>query len=354
METEKKVDNVDRKRLIPMVVSWLSLSTAAFGVLLCLDLLTIVLSGDAGSCTQDGCETVLQSAVSKPLGIPLPAYGCAAFLTVLVSLLVKPQKKSYREMVKVMRTVVIVSSCVISGLLIAYATVVLHAKCPWCRTSAIAFAGLGILILAGGKYLDRLRWTGVVASFVCAAIAVGVFDRSMRAGKADNTLIKERSIAALWPEKERVIGDFAKSRVRCLVFVDFTCSTCLEELKELIPFAQQNPILALGIRNRNIHEQTAERMSALSHAAARQGRYWEFVKALASAGSEHSSDDLVRSMNLDSNDDDYEATRKDDRIARTAGIQSTPVLLFWTKGRPAEVGTVRDVKRIVADTLEAG
>lgn len=116
-------------------LTWLSRALSLTGLAIATYLAWTYLHDQAPVCAiSHGCEAVEQSKWARPDGIPLPLFGMAGYLALLVTACLRGQRARTLGMV--------FTVCAISAsLMLTYLEVeVIHAICIWCVSSAICAA----------------------------------------------------------------------------------------------------------------------------------------------------------------------------------------------------------------------
>jgi uncharacterized membrane protein len=108
------------------------------------------------SCSIGSCETVNTSGWSMLLGIPIAAWGLAAYFALLV-LAIAGSGESREESVMIARMLVALAawSVLFSAWLTYLELFVIHAICIWCVTSALLWVVILAVCLADLRAVSR-------------------------------------------------------------------------------------------------------------------------------------------------------------------------------------------------------
>ena len=157
--------------MIGLVIARLAM---LIGLFVSTGLLVDVYGPGAASCSYGGCDDVLHSSWSKPLGIPLPLLGFFYFSTLLVLSLLQGERPAL-----LFRTLAILGAAGGVGLIVVQA-VVLHQICPYCLVVDSAAMAIALSILTGfnsGPLPANNKWMvfGWITTGLLLASAGGAF-----------------------------------------------------------------------------------------------------------------------------------------------------------------------------------
>jgi uncharacterized membrane protein/predicted DsbA family dithiol-disulfide isomerase len=166
-----------------------------------------------------GCEALRQTAMARPLGIPLPLAGLAGFFVLAMLALTRGRRVRYANLV-------VSGVGGVVGMVLLVAQLALHHLCPYCAavdTSAVLLAWLA---------WDRARcgWdapSGVLPSLVSAmglagAVAAPVLWARHEAAKLPAVIAAE-------------LAETPPGKVTIVDFVDFECPWCRQMQERLAP-----------------------------------------------------------------------------------------------------------------------
>jgi uncharacterized membrane protein len=125
---------------------------AAIGAGISAYLLSVKLAGSAPVCATGGCETVQQSRYSELAGVPISAFGLAAYLMLLGSAF------ATRETVLLGAAGLAVAAAAVSIYLVYLQVAVIDAICQWCVASdAVALVLAALTLMRAGMLGDLSR-----------------------------------------------------------------------------------------------------------------------------------------------------------------------------------------------------
>ena len=159
--------SAERALLAPCVLAWVGTSIAIL-------LLQKHSGGHALFCPAGaGCDAVLSSKYSAVMGVPLPWFGIAFYLTLLAMCLCAYGMQSRRARVRLLGAVLWLSvmGASFSAALMFIQFRVLHAFCPLCTASALTVAAL---VFAAAR-AERIAAEADFAGRGFAALALGIF-----------------------------------------------------------------------------------------------------------------------------------------------------------------------------------
>lgn len=240
-------------------------------------------------CMGTGCETVRASVYAHLWGFPLPLYGVAMYLALVLLIFAQPLVGS--ALGRLDQVAVVAIACggfLFSVYLTGLEAFVIHAWCTWCLTSAIAVTLIFLLALWEAIRPpvppDRAAAFGVVRRqfgliILGALVGVPLFIHLERAetppppeGTSEQVL-KERLVR---PDSH-VTGN-PQSSVTVVEFGDFECPVCgqeetaVEQIRK--QFADRIRFVFRQFPIPSLHPQ-AEQAAEASECAADQGKFWE-------------------------------------------------------------------------------
>lgn len=278
------------ERRIGLVGAFLGVFAAAY-------LLVDYVFGSGICLTGSGCDVVRSSPYAYPLGIPMPLLGLGFYLAAIVLLLVAPSRRLGPLNAGIAAVGWSLAGVAVMGLLTFIELFVIHALCSWCLMSAIASVVLAVGAIAAWRReragtpaepsssrarrrmtaeadrawgaLRRFAGTGglVVAGALVAMLAVPAIVSGTPARQADVS----------GADRPR-LGD---GPVEVVVYSDFQCPACAVAAPVLRGLADSGEI-TLVFRYFPLVTMHANAAAAAhaAHAAALQGRFWDFHDAL--------------------------------------------------------------------------
>lgn len=195
-----------RRRSSPWIHRWsrqLIGAIAIVGTLLTTYLSVLKLTGGSAACSGDAaagassCNAVLNSAYAEVFGIPLPLFGCLAYISMatfaLVPLAVKPdQNKALRSQLEDWTWLLLFALATAMTVFSSYLMYVLATKlqtvCFYCIGSAIFSLSLFVLTVIGRRWEDigQLFFIAIIVAMVTLIGTLGVYanvDRPRDAGE---------------------------------------------------------------------------------------------------------------------------------------------------------------------------
>jgi len=173
---------------------------ASLGAIETAFLTWVELSGQAAAvCPTSGCETVLTSDYAMVMGVPLPLFGCIAYLTMAIAAFLpswlsnaapkfaigEPTlTSSYRRPSRPIETrsawVLVIGGAImatVSSYLLYILATQLHAVCPYCIASALFSFTIFSLAIAGHAWEDvgNLGFTLAIVATVTLTGTLGIF-----------------------------------------------------------------------------------------------------------------------------------------------------------------------------------
>ncbi|NET58333.1 MAG: vitamin K epoxide reductase family protein [Symploca sp. SIO2E6] len=184
-----------RRRSTPWIHRWsrqLIGAIAIVGALLTAYLTVLKFTGAAAVCSgkaaggASSCDAVLNSAYAEVFGLPLPLFGCLAYISMatfaLVPLAVKPeQNKALRSQLEDQTWLVLfaiaTAMTIFSGYLMYVLAAILQAVCWYCIGSAIFSVSLFVLTVIGRRWEDigQLFFIAVIVAMVTLIGTLGVY-----------------------------------------------------------------------------------------------------------------------------------------------------------------------------------
>jgi uncharacterized membrane protein len=130
------------------ILRWVSIGLAILGVLDALYLLILKFTQAEAMCVGNhGCITVNNSIYSEIYGIPVSAFGIAAYLAIGLILFLAPKMKLARQAGPLTVFGLGLIGVIFSAYLTYIEAYVIHAFCPFCIASAIIITLIFILAI---------------------------------------------------------------------------------------------------------------------------------------------------------------------------------------------------------------
>ncbi|NEQ68475.1 MAG: vitamin K epoxide reductase family protein [Symploca sp. SIO2D2] len=184
-----------RRRSTPWIHRWsrqIIGVIATVGALLTAYLTVLKFTGGSAACSSEAagvassCDTVLNSAYAEVFGLPLPLFGCLAYISVatlaLVPLAVKPeQNKALRSQLEDQTWLVLfaiaTAMTIFSGYLMYVLANILQAVCWYCIGSAIFSLSLLVLTVIGRRWEDigQLFFIAIIVAMVTLIGTLAVY-----------------------------------------------------------------------------------------------------------------------------------------------------------------------------------
>jgi uncharacterized membrane protein len=124
---------------------------AVVGAAIASYLLYVHQTGSTLACATGGCQTVQSSRYAELLGLPVAAFGLAAFLALLVTAIASG------ELARTVQAVVGLAAVGFSGYLLYVQLGVIGAVCEWCLAGDALLTGLAALALLRIKLAAESR-----------------------------------------------------------------------------------------------------------------------------------------------------------------------------------------------------
>ncbi len=305
-------------------------------------------------CLGTGCDVVRASRYSHLWGVPVPVFGVALYVTLVLLIFFEPMVPAVEGIVVRRASAVLAGAgFAVAAALTALEVFVIHAWCAWCVVQAIAITlifVLSLICLRAPAYPDQRharRQTRWYAMVLVLAIVAGIagFLRLARAGET-----QAQSAPALLPEKfpaqlvrpdSHVTGN-PDSPVTFVEFGDLQCPACGAANPAVVELRRR-----FGSRVRLVFRQfPLERIHAYalhaalaSECAGQQGKFWEAVDRFYGAQGDLQDDSLMRyagELGLDTAKlracmaDPATAARVERDVAdgRALGVRATPTFFL--------------------------
>ena len=314
-----------------------------------------------------GCDVVAAHPSSHFLGIPVAAYGVAAYLTIWLGLsrgLVGGLDSRSRAFLATY--LICIAGLIISLSLLAFSALQLKAVCSWCVASTILIS-LTCACCAGIRSFEgQLRGGQSPLALLCFAGALSLgsfayFDRMTYSASRvtfDRNALARMPLSELAPERSMKIGA-SSARYKLLVFADIQCSTCREMVPGLLRYARTHADTQLVIRHfpQATHPGSFEMAALYERLAKKQGAEKatdavfsvgysydprQFAELIGFAGSGSASAAVATK-------EEAETIWADVAAARRLGLQQTPVAI-WIEGSEKSVLSYKALSRLAGNT----
>jgi protein-disulfide isomerase len=298
-----------------------------------------------------GCLTVAMHPSSQVLGVPIAYFGVAAYLALIVLLVLAPSTWARRAAVAV-AAVGALSSLALSF----YSVTVIRATCAWCLASATAMSLLLLLTVAlarSRRVLRPLSGSTALSLVFLVIAALALQARSMQRAALAPPISAER--LAQVPARELVNTANAlgprSAPVTIVMFSDMWCPSCREIEPALSRYQKANPSRVrfvyrhLPLMNIPGH-QFSGTAAALSEIAAERGLFWSFKERLHRQRTQLDANGYIALMSalgfepsaVKARMDDPKNTaaarvQRDITLAERLGIRSTPTFLVLVEGQ---------------------
>jgi protein-disulfide isomerase/uncharacterized membrane protein/rhodanese-related sulfurtransferase len=269
-------------------------------------------------CLGSGCDVVRASSYAHLFGLPLPAFGVAAYVVLGLLIFAEPLVSASLEQA-IQYAVAGISGFgfLFSIYLFSVQAFVIHAFCAWCDVSALVVTGTFVLSLFELRRppasadpvaaLARVRSNFVLC---VAALAIGIpafILLSRYGGPPPVQQASSQAIAEHLVRPDSHMTGNSSAPLTVVEFGDFECPGCgLSEEAARQVRAQYGERIRFVFRQfplRKIHPQ-AEKAAEASECAKDQGKFWEAVEELYAEQADLSVDALkryARELGLDQN-----------------------------------------------------
>ncbi len=288
----------------------ISLGLALLGLFDSLYLLWIYTSPSRPMlCLGTGCDAVRLSAYSSLRGVPMPVFGVAGYLTLVILIFAEPLvtaslARSIRYSLAGLTGVGFLFSLYLEYL----QGFVIHAFCAWCVMSGLvmtALFGLAVynLLHAAPEPTPEARLVeargNLAVGLVAFLLGVPAFYVLAQHGKSTHPAppAPTEALATRLVQPQNHIAGNPQSPVTVVEFGDFECPACGREeavAREIrLKYASQTRFVFRQFPLIHIHP-PAERAAEASECAADQGKFWEMVDMIYSQQSDLSDEGLKR------------------------------------------------------------
>jgi rhodanese-related sulfurtransferase/uncharacterized membrane protein/2-hydroxychromene-2-carboxylate isomerase len=269
-------------------------------------------------CLGSGCDVVRASSYAHLFGLPLPAFGVAAYVVLGLLIFAEPLvSASLGQAIQYAVAGISGFGFLFSIYLFSLQAFVIHAFCAWCDISAVVVTGAFVLSLLELRRplapadpvaaLARVRTNFVlcVAALVIGAPAFILLSRYGGPPPVQQASFQAITEHLVRPDSHMTGNSSAPLTV--VEFGDFECPSCgLSEEAARQVRAQYGERIRFVFRQfplSKIHPQ-AEKAAEASECAAEQGKFWEAVEKLYAEQADLSVDALKRyawELGLDQN-----------------------------------------------------
>ncbi len=328
-------------------------------------------------CIGGGCDAVRASAYAYPRGLPMPVFGVAGYVLIILLIVAEPLVST--ALARLTRYALACGTAfglVFSAYLDYLQGFVIHAYCAWCVTSGVIMA-----VLCGLSFYDVLRpgpeanapgRLAQMRSFFAtglAALLIGIPTFYELARHGERPLAPKAPTLALATRLVRPDSHAAgnpNAVVTVVEFGDFECPVCRPEEKVMrqlrAEYAKEIRFVFRQFPLTRIHP-LALRAAEASECAAEQGRFWEAVDEIYARQTDLTEEGLHRDaadIGLDQTKFDQcmesgavaARVRQDLKDGKALGVNATPTFFI---GHHAVVGAldVQDFSRIIDQELAA-
>jgi protein-disulfide isomerase/rhodanese-related sulfurtransferase/uncharacterized membrane protein len=328
-------------------------------------------------CIGGGCDAVRASAYAYPWGVPMPVFGVAGYVLIILLMIAQPLVDSGAAR---LARYALAAGTTFGFLFSAYLDYlqgfVIHAYCTWCVTSGViltALCGLALYdALRPGPEGDAPAQLAQVRTYFLvgvAALLLGVpaFYELARHGEVPPApKAPTDSLAARLIRPDNHVTGNLHAALSLVEFGDFQCPVCGPEEKVLQKirkrYAHQVRFVFRQFPLIRIHP-FAWRAAQASECAAEQGKFWEAVDKIYSRQSDLSEEGLHRDaaeIGLDQakfgqcmqREPAAQRVRQDLEDGKALGVTATPTFFI---GHQALAGApnVEEFSRIIDQELAA-
>jgi uncharacterized membrane protein/protein-disulfide isomerase len=290
-------------------------------------------------CAETGCDAVRDSAWAHPLGIPMPVFGVAFYLTAIALGFVDAPRR---------RRVVAIAGAAAAMLLIGLQAFAIGAWCKLCLVADAAAIGYAIAVLAGAATV-RITLPRLLATGPAVLAAVAVLALWTHRDAAPPPVAVDDGTPAFVAEAQ------VRGAATVVEVVDFECPFCRrmqERLTTAIAKARHPVHVVRKMLPLPMHPHAMP--AALAYCCAdAQGKGEEMAAALFAADPDELSPEgcerLALKVGCDLQRYRDEMPRAAERIAGetaqaiAAGVDSIPTLFI---GRERVVGTSKSVEEL--------
>ncbi|MBS1705648.1 MAG: vitamin K epoxide reductase family protein [Armatimonadetes bacterium] len=333
-----------------------------------------------------GCEVIQYHPSSKWLGIPVAAYGLAAYITLAALILARLlQPVRFAGVSKVVLGITGLGS-LISFYLIHFSLFVLNAECRWCIASASIMVVL-LLVSAAALQVDEpaqisqgdeasapsapsggFSMDAILAGvcLLCSLGAIGVMANNSERTSVRTVAVKGDVSPSLLLTNPDMFQGPPEAPLTIVEFADLYCPACRAEypkIRELMRQYTGKIRWGFGhfpLMNHEGHELSAEAASIAIYAL-QNGKYWQFIdnvmntpedKVKDSAGLIRVAADCglntveLQKLLKSGSDSLVDPLSKMQSTAITYGVNGTPTYFIFAKGRKASM-TLGNIEKVL-------
>ena len=328
-------------------------------------------------CIGGGCDAVRASAYAYPWGVPMPIFGVAGY--VLIVLLIIAQPLVPRGLARLARNALAAGTAfgfLFSAYLDYLQGFVIHAYCTWCVTSGVIMTILSGLALYGalrpGPEGDAPAQLAQMRSYFALGVAASVlgapafYELARHGGAPPAPKAPTASMAARLVRPDSHKTGNLNAAVSVVEFGDFQCPVCGPEEKVMHEiqgrYTKQVRFVFRQFPLIHIHP-LAWGAAQASECAADQGKFWEAVDEIYSRQTDLSEEGLHRDaaeIGLDQakfgqcmhSEAAAVRVRQDLEDGKALGVNATPTFFI---GHQALAGApdVQEFSRIINQELAA-
>lgn len=285
-------------------------------------------------CTvSGGCEIVWKSAISHPLGVPLPYIGFVAYIALTAMVVLHFRDRSDRWMKRA--NIVALGGAAVSLGLTAYSTQILGVRCPWCIASALTMCLLALVTSLSVRHSvepgHRAMRSGLVIALSCIPIAIALGSTAI----ADRFVMQSPSIqftASRHPRPDElnppqtVAFNPSGNRGSLTMFLDLKCGTCHAIFPEVVRYAKAAQLVLYIRHNPSAMHEGAHQLALNAEVANERGYGSRYVEnAVTGDGNEAGLDPRPSPHEIE-----LATSRLDVDVdfLRRYGLSGTPVLIL--------------------------
>lgn len=325
------------------------------------------------------CDIIANHPSSSWFGIPVPIYGLAMYLTLLVLSAGRLALPAKRQLITKLGFGLSIFGLLISTVLTIYAITGINASCLWCVYSALVVLGLTICFafmlflesdvaskdadaeggtaVAGSKAADPLAFVlpaiGVVVALGLIPSMVGNLQKRIDTA-ASMVVLGGRTAVDLLPQEAKVKGP-RDAPVTIIEFADPNCPSCRASHPRMQALMDKYPgKIRLGFRHTFRTDGgggSSPIAAVIAEYAATQGRFWDFHDAVfdnANQGRLRTNDGVIAlATNIGFSRTEINENLQDPELAKRVaddialgveiGVVSTPTYIVFGRGAPAQV-----------------
>ena len=309
-----------------------------------------------------GCERVAEDASSMFLGVPVSAFGIAAYVLLIAFALMRIKGVAVRAC-SIAGLIVAVTGTAVSASLTYYSITHIHATCMWCIGSALmmtlsAFCYLATpQILKGvpeaGKPSTAIPW-GILP--ILAIFGYAKYGPAAKEPPVYLSTVKLNQVSLAVLEGSSYSLGSKDAPVTIAEFADLMCPACREMHQRLLRFVAHNngkarllyhcfPLSKLeGHENSQYAATLSEELNPKD--------FWEFVSQVYGLKEKPSRSDLDK-IQAPFHDRIRDKKAAADELARSIkigedyGVKLTPTYILFIDGKPSSVASSNNINAVL-------